>query len=96
MIWFDATNGTSNGDTLYRAAADAVVYSILPPTPAALALPGKEQKAAVLERFKQSLRQLTEVMFVLEDYFERGIATFLRDAGAKQKLVDDSGDGLTT
>jgi hypothetical protein len=85
VIWFDASGGTSNGDTLYRAAADSIVYSIVPLTDAEIALPPEQRDRAVLERFKQSLVELTKVMSVLADYFERAIATVLRDTGAKPK-----------
>jgi hypothetical protein len=82
VMWLDATGGTSNGDTLYRAAADSVVYSIEPPTPEELTFPEEKRDAAVRERLSRSFAELPKVTAVLIDYFERAIATCLRDAGA--------------
>ncbi len=87
-MWFDASGGTSNGETLYRAAADSAAYSILLPTDAELALPLDERRRVIAERFKDALRELTGVMTTIQDYFERAIATFLRDAGATITRVD--------
>jgi hypothetical protein len=96
VIYFDASGGTSNGDTLYRAAADAVVYSVLPPTADELALPTQERDKAILERFKQALKDLTGVMAALTDYFERAIATVLRRAGAKPTPAELPGEPPST
>lgn len=90
VIWLDGRGGPSNGDTLYRAASDAVVYSILPPTDEERAMPPDEQERMVEERFKQALRNLTEVMAVLPDYFERALATFLREAGATSRRLNSA------
>lgn len=85
VMWFDARDGSSNGDTLYRAASDAVSYSMVPPTEAERALPDEEGTAAVAARFTETIVQLTGVMDVIANYFEMAIATHLRDAGAVKK-----------
>ena len=87
VMWLDGRGGSSNGDTLYRAAADSVVYSTVPPTAAELAMAPDDRDEAVIERFKQTIVELTAVMDVLAHYLQLAMVPILQGAGATRKAA---------
>lgn len=75
-MWADGT-GRSNGETLHRAAADAVAHSVLPP------IEGGEDDNddQIRERMKELLAQMTDATGAVMVLCERAITGHLAEIG---------------
>lgn len=89
VVWFDASGGSTNGESFYRAASDAVANSVLPSDEYEAALPeGDERDRHDRERFADAVRSITAAMTTITDYFERAIGTFVREQKGEVRPVE--------